>query len=92
VLHSRTLKAIGFIPGFANRGTWSPLGFGAHEAVLRGSRAETFINWLCRDVAKPKTKIDIFIDEQGAASAEGLWKGATNHGSLRNTALCEDTF
>jgi len=31
---------------------------------------------LCRDVAKPKTKIGLFIDEQGA----------TNHETLRTTA------
>ena len=34
-----------------------------------------------------KTKLDIFIEVQGATSVESLWKGATDHESLRATAL-----
>ena len=34
-----------------------------------------------------KTKVGIFIDEQEATNVESLWKGATNHESLRTTDL-----
>jgi len=71
--------------GFLNRGPRPPLG--VHGAVLRGPRAEAFVKWLSRDIAKPKTKIGICIDEQGATSVESLWKEATNHESLRTTVL-----
>ena len=34
-----------------------------------------------------KAKLGIFIEEQGATSVESLWKGATDHESLRTTAV-----
>ena len=41
--------------GFLNRG---------HGPGLRGPQAEAFTKYLCRDIANPKTKLGIFIDEQ----------------------------
>ena len=32
-----------------------------------------------------KAKLGIFIEDQGATSVENLWKGATDHESLRTT-------
>ena len=32
-----------------------------------------------------KIKLDIFTEEQGPTSVESLWKGATDHDSLRTT-------
>jgi len=40
-----------------------------------GTTSRGFIKLLCRDIAKHKTKIGIFFDEQGATSVESLWKG-----------------
>ena len=39
---------------------------------------------------KHRSKLGIFIDEQGATSVENLFKGATDHESLRTT-LVSDT-
>ena len=36
-----------------------------------------------------KAKLGIFIKKQGATSVEGLWKGATDHKSLRITVLID---
>ena len=36
-----------------------------------------------------KAKLGIFIEEQGATSVESLRKGATDHESLRTTAIEE---
>ena len=32
-----------------------------------------------------KSKLGIFVKEQGTTSVESLWKGATDHKSLRGT-------
>lgn len=58
-----------------------------HGAVLRGARAEALTKELCRDIAKPKIKLDILIGEQGATCVESLWMGATNLERLRTTRL-----
>jgi len=36
-----------------------------------------------------RSKLGIFIDEQGATSVESLLKGATAHESLRTTVLSD---
>ena len=36
-----------------------------------------------------RSKLGIFIDEQGATSVESLLKGTTVHESLRNTVLSD---
>jgi len=52
-----------------------------------GPRAKAFTEKLRRDIAEPKTKLGIFIDEQGPASVGSLWKGDTSHESLIITGL-----
>ena len=39
-----------------------------------------------------KAKLDSFIEEQGATRVESLWKGATDHKSLRSTGLDKGFF
>jgi len=69
--------------GFST-GALGPLG--GHRAVLWGHKQTSLLN-ICRDTAKPKKKLGIFIDEQGATSVESLWKGAINHERLRTIGL-----
>jgi len=46
-----------------------------HGAVPRGPRAKAFTKYLCRDIAKPKTKLGVLLMSRGHKFWESLEGG-----------------